>query len=84
MKLKYQKPLLSVEAYAVSQSIASCSTKISLVDSACILDDDDATSQMKDLAYAGFFLDGCEITAIGMDGADSICYHTNANATFIS
>lgn len=84
MKLKYVKPMLAVEAYVLSQTIAACSTRISFTNSQCVLDDPDSTTQMKDLAFGGFFSDGCNMSAAGMDGADKICYHTNANAAFVS
>ena len=84
MKLNYQKPMLKLQGYAASQSIASCYIQIGLTDSMCIINDPDSTTIMKDLAWSGFFGDGCEMQAAGMEPDDSICYHTNANATFTS
>lgn len=85
MKKQYEKPMIAVEYYQLTQSIASCSTKIGFLDSECVLKDPDAVPQMKDLAGIGFFVDGhCDIFPEGTDGADGICYHTSANAAFNS
>lgn len=85
MKKKYTKPVIEIEHYELTQSIAACSTKINFLSSECVMKDPDSTDQMKDLAYSGFFTGGnCEVFAEGMDGFDKICYHTNANATFTS
>ena len=85
MKKRYVTPIITVEHYELTQSIAACETKIGFLDSDCVKNDPDATNQMKDLAWVGFFTDGsCEVYPEGMDGSDSICYHTNTNATFNS
>ena len=86
MKRSYVKPMIAVEHYALSQTIASCFTKIGFLDSECVIKDPDATDQMKDLAWSGFFTDSnnCVDFPTGMDEFDSICYHTNAGAAFNS
>ena len=85
MKKQYEKPMLAVEYYQLSQSIAACETKIGFLDSACVINDSDATSKMKDLAYSDYFVEGaCEDYPEGMDAYDAICYHTNLNAAFSS
>ena len=85
MKKKYVTPMIAVEHYELTQSIASCATKIGFLDSGCVLKDPDATFKMKDLAKTGTFaVDHCSDPAIGMDEYDSICYHTNASAAFNS
>lgn len=86
MKKQYIKPMLAVEYYELTQAIAACATKFGLMDSACVLNDADATDQMKDLAYVGFFIEagGCGAFPEGMDASDAICYHTNANSAFTS
>ena len=86
MKKQYVKPMLVAEHFTLTQSIASCATKIGLSGSQCVINDPDATNQMKDLAYSGFFTGAnvCDIYGVNMDGYDSICYHTNINATFTS
>ena len=86
MKKQYEKPMIAVEQYVLSQTIASCATKIGFLSSDCVKKDPDATDQMRDLAYSGFFTDSinCEDYPVGMDEFDSICYHTNTNAAFNS
>lgn len=84
MKLTYQKPMMKLEAYAVAQAVPSCSIQISFTDSMCVINDPDSSTIMKDLAWSGFFGNGCQMSAAGMEEDDSICYHTNANATFTS
>ena len=86
MKKKYVTPVIAVEHYEVTQTIASCATKIGFLSSECVKKDPDATYQMKDLAWSGFFIDNnnCVEYPEGMDGFDSICYHTNLNAAFNS
>ena len=85
MKKKYIAPVIAVEHYELTQTIASCVTKIGLLDSECVIKDPDATDDMKDLAYENWFTSGvCLEAAVGMDEYDKICYHTNANAAFNS
>ena len=85
MKKKYMAPAIAIERYELTQSIAGCSTKIGFLNSACVEKDPDATPEMKDLAGFGFFTDSkCDLSAVGMDSNDGICYHTNANAAFSS
>ena len=83
MKKQYEKPMLAVEYYQLSQSIAACATKIGFLNSECVVKDPDATNKMKDLAYSDYFVE-CIESPTGMDKDDSICYHTNANAAFNS
>lgn len=85
MKKQYEKPMLAVEYYQLSQSIAACVTKIGFQNSDCVKNDSDATNEMKDLAWVGYFVQGsCDVSPDGMDDYDSICYHTNASAAFNS
>ena len=85
MKKKYVSPMVSLERYELTQTIAGCQTKIGFLDSECVIKDPDSTNKMKDLAYSDYFVEGsCENYPIGMDEYDSICYHTNANAAFNS
>ena len=86
MKKTYIKPLLAVEHYELTQTVASCTgMKIGFSSSECVLKDPDSTNQMKDFAKIGFFLGGsCTIFANGMSEKDGICYHTNTNAAFNS
>lgn len=84
MKKQYEKPTLAVEYYQLTQAIAACVTKIGFLDSACVKQDPDATNQMKNLAWEGYFMTGCDQVPTDMDQNDSICYHTNARAAFNS
>lgn len=85
MKKQYEKPMAAIEYYQLTQSIASCATKIGFLNSECVKNDVNATDQMKDLAWANWFVEGyCAEYGVGMDKYDSICYHTNANAAFNS
>lgn len=86
MKKKYEKPLIAVENYVLSQAIASCSTRIGFNSSACVFDDEDAPDGFRNLAGIGYFTaDGkCHFKPDTADVYDNICYHTSANAMFQS
>lgn len=85
LKLKYEKPMLAVEYFELTQSIAACVTNIGFMSSDCVKNDPDATEQMQNLAWSGCFSNsGCDYYPEGMDVYDSICYHTNVNAAFSS
>lgn len=84
MRMPYEKPMMAIERYELTQTIASCATKIGFLNSACVLKDPDAPPEMKDLADIGFFNDGCDMMPEGMDGQDGLCYHTSANTAFNS
>ena len=83
MKKKYVTPMIAVEHYELTQSIANCAIKIGHYDSQCVLKDRDASWEMKDFAEMGWFSAGqCVEAADGMEGTDGICYHTSANIAF--
>lgn len=85
MKRAYQKPTLEVESFAITQQITSCSAiKIGFNNNACVLNDPDATDQMKTLAEGFWFIDKCAKSAIGMNENDGTCYHTNSSPAFTS
>lgn len=85
MKKPYITPTIEMESFMLNQQIASCPViKISFMDKDCVLNDPDSTRQMKDMAMAGFFFDGCMAMPSGMDSDDGICYHTNINLAFTS
>lgn len=84
MKKPYQKPLLAVERYCLTQSISSCvGLKINSVDAECVKNDPDSTNMMLNLAHRNGFLAGCAIDVSG-HRYEGICYHTNVNAAFTS
>lgn len=81
LKKPYEKPMLAIEHYALTQRIATCTVKFGLNDSDCVWKDSDATPNMFKLALSGYFVDGiCAENAFGMDGTDSICYHTSGSS----
>lgn len=93
MKRQYEKPMLYVEHYSLTQSIASCGGTIKIYSSSAVpgnsdvLNDPDATYYMIDWAKKGGFLsggDGCAIKLNGYTDRDGVCYHTNSNAAFNS
>lgn len=88
MKMKYEKPLVAVERYELSQSIASCAIKVGPNGSnGCIKDNGQGLGGMWSMAYAGYFASvtgGCDwVASIGQDFS-GVCYHTQANAAFVS
>lgn len=86
MKLMYEKPMMAVERYELTQSIASCVRKIGFLDSACVIADSDSTDEMISLAEErNYFISGCaRVPSEGETTKDGVCYHTNANAAFNS
>lgn len=84
MKKKYEKPLIAVENYMLTQAIASCETKIGFLDSACVIDDVSAPDGFRNLAYGGMFTDQCDYAPKIGDKFDNICYHTSAAPMFNS
>ena len=85
MKLKYEKPLIAVEQYALSQAIAACPTQVGYNDNICMAKDEDVPGPMRDLAATGMFGEGrCVEPPYDMDFEDNVCYHTSANPLFCS
>lgn len=88
MKIKYEKPLVAVEHYELSQAIASCIIKIGPNGSnACVRTDADTPGAMRSWANSGWFADSsCDPNSLVSIGQtfDGICYHTQANAAFQS
>lgn len=85
MKKPYEKPLLAVEQYSLTQSISSCENiKINSVSSGCVIADPDSTLAMRNLAHRnGFLGTACAIDLSGLM-YDGVCYHTNVNSAFTS
>ena len=87
MKKKYERPIIEMECFQLTQQIASCGAiKINLTDAACVLASPSATEEMRRLALAGFFMDmeGCDMIATGMEDSDGVCVMTNVNVAFSS
>ena len=90
MKMKYEKPLVAVERYELSQAIAGCVIKIGPSGTrTCIRTDADTPAVIRSRANDGYFAD---ITCLPLDGFmvtpgtqfDGVCYHTSASAIFPS
>lgn len=87
MKKTYEKPMVAIEYFELTQNIASCNLKIGFLDRLCVMKDEDATAQMRNMAARFYFIageDGCNNHVISGDNYDGICYHTNANSAFNS
>jgi hypothetical protein len=85
MKLKYEKPLIAVEQYALSQAIAACQTQVGYNDNICMANDEDVPLLMREMAAIGMFGEGrCVEPPYDMDFEDNVCYHTSANPLFCS
>ncbi|MBQ9742049.1 MAG: hypothetical protein IJV88_00025 [Ruminococcus sp.] len=86
MKRQYIKPMAAVEFYKLSQSIAACAINISAVDNACVVADNDTPEEMRSFAilHQNYFSTGCLKNAATVQNNDSICFHTQVNATFTS
>ena len=84
MKKPYQKPMIAVEYYSLTQAVASCSgVKINFSDSECVRNDPDSTNTMRNWAMRNGFLNPCIINLSGYQN-DLVCYHTSVNAAFTS
>lgn len=84
MKKQYERPVIEMESFKITQQITSCGAlKINLTDAACVLSSP-ATEEMHRLALAGCFLDGCILPVHGMDMGDGYCVMTNVNVAFSS
>ena len=85
MKIKYEKPMVAVERYELSQAIAACVIKIGPSGSQyCIQNDPWPPDEMRSWAFNDYFAHDCsEIVNVGQT-FDGICYHTQALATFQS
>lgn len=86
MKIPYEKPMLAVERYELTQSLADCSTKIGLLDSDCVKNDSDSTPAMKDLAinWESFLPGYCVDPVKTNSNENGVCYHTLSNSYFSS
>ena len=85
MKLKYEKPLIAVEQYALSQAIAACPTQVGYNDNICMANDEDVPLLMREMAATGMFGEGrCVETATDVGFDDKVCYHTSTSLLFCS
>lgn len=85
MKKPYSHPVIEMEDFQLIQQITSCGAlKINLTDAGCVLTSPFATEEMKRLAAAGCFMDGCSLPVTGMDVGDGFCVMTNVNVALTS
>lgn len=85
MKKQYMHPTIEMEDFQITQQITACGAmKINLTNSECVLNSKVATDEMRRLALAGCFMDGCRLPTTGMDLGDGICVMTNVNIAFSS
>lgn len=85
MKKTYEKPMVAIENFILSQAISACETiKINHGSAACVLQDPDSGKWMLTFAIQGYFIDGCKPSAEGMTDNDGICYHTSISSAFTS
>ena len=85
MKKKYERPVIEMERFQLTQQISSCGAiRINLANAECVLESASATDEMKNLAHVGFFMDGCKLQATGMEDNDGISVMTNVNVAFSS
>jgi hypothetical protein len=85
MKRNYVTPMIAVEHYDLTQSIAACQRKIGWRDTDCVLKDKDSTDMMRELCSMKVYIAGCDndIRDWGTE-FDGACYHTSSNAAFTS
>lgn len=100
MKMKYEKPLVAVDRYELTQSIAGCDhIKVNAAGYMCFLVDTDIPIEIKSFAIGGvWFADNsCTNQVVqGVQGIqaenaghnpilyDGICYHTQVNSALTS
>lgn len=79
----YTKPIVLVERFSLSETLASCNTyRVNFKDAQCILDSD-CPDKWKEFAIGGYFMNGyCGEGQQPDEGA--VCYLTMANMAFTS
>ena len=85
MKKAYSKPIVLMESFGITQMLSSCTLRIGFRDSDCVLNDENATFDMWDLAANGYFSAGaCSWYPQNSDFEEGVCYHTSVNLAFSS
>lgn len=82
MKKMYRKPQLLVERFELTQHLASCAISINAVDIGCVLNSQQATFEMKDLAIQGYFAAGCPRQPVAGAPYITFCYLTADGLAF--
>ncbi len=78
----YTKPIVLVERFSLSETLASCNTyRVNFKTAQCILDSD-CPDKWKELAMISYFMEGyCEGP---QPDEGAVCYITSANMAFTS
>lgn len=78
----YTKPIVLVERFSLSETLASCNTyRVNFKSAQCILDSD-CPKEWKELAWNTYFMDGyCEGP---QPDEGAVCYFTSTNMAFTS
>lgn len=96
MKMKYEKPMVSVDQFKLSQAIAGCSINVAYTGSLCFLTSSEALEATKALASIGYFTEQGNCVATMDAGVtfdkygnpsnnyDGICIHTQVNGAIVS
>lgn len=86
MKAKYQKPMVAVDLYKLSQAIAGCSIKVNYNSSLCYLTDSSVPPALVGYAAEGWFTAEGACVKKAEDGQvfDGFCYHTQGNGVSTS
>ena len=87
MKKTYEKPMVAIDRYKLSQAIAGCSAiKVGLESSSCFMKDPDVPAITKAYAANGWFTANgeCKIQTVSGVSYDGICYQTQVNGALPS
>ncbi len=85
MKKAYNKPIVLMESFGVTQMLSNCTLRIGFQDENCVLNDTDSTDDMKILAWNSYFNAGaCAWYPQDQDFEEGVCYHTSVNLAFSS
>ena len=87
--MKYEKPIVAVDLYELTQSIAGCTITVSFTDSGCFLNSPNVPPEMKAFAANGWFVESnCLIHTVAGTTYDVVydgmCFHTPANGALTS
>ena len=96
MKMKYEKPMVSVDQFKFSQAIAGCAINVGYTGSLCFLTSPESPPATQALASIGYFTDQGNCVATMDAGVtfddqgnpsnnyDGICIHTQVNGAIVS
>ena len=74
-----------MESFGITQLLTNCTLKIGFDDPTCVLEDENSTDEMKNLALGGLFVAlTCSWRPEYMDFDEGVCYHTSVNLAFTS